>query len=133
MSLEDIKFWQVVENFFFSSAVQSYGNFIAVFEFSTNFFKKNLTRKQKTGRQQAKIRPSSGNFRGKTQRCHAQDAGEILSDERQIIVNFGVFGSFPLSVQMQTKEGSYTLLWLLLSMYQRKYYMYQLIKPVDMI
>ena len=55
MSLEDIKFWQVVENFFFSSAVQSYGNFIAVFEFSTNFFKKNLTRKQKTGRQQAKI------------------------------------------------------------------------------
>ena len=26
-----------------------------------------------------------------------------------------------------------TLQWLLLSMYQRKYYMYQLIKPVDMI
>ena len=79
-----------------SSTVRSYGNFIAVFEFSTNFFKKKSTRKQKTGRRQAKIRPSSGNFRGKTQRYHAQDAGEILSDERQIIVNFGVFGSFPV-------------------------------------
>jgi hypothetical protein len=40
MSLEVIKFWQVVESFFFSAAVQSYGDFIAVFEFSTNFFKK---------------------------------------------------------------------------------------------
>ena len=47
MSLEDIKFWQVVENFFFSSAVQSYGNFIAVFEFSTNFFKKKFDSKTK--------------------------------------------------------------------------------------
>jgi hypothetical protein len=27
MSLEDIKFWQVVESFFFSAAVQSYGDF----------------------------------------------------------------------------------------------------------
>jgi hypothetical protein len=75
------------------------------FRIFDQLFLKKSTRKQKTGRRQAKIRPSSGNFRGKTQRYHAQDAGEILSDERQIIVNFGVFGSFPLSVQMQTKEG----------------------------